>query len=489
MMNAIPFDAAFRALTGHDPFPWQHALYQRFVKSDVPETRRIPTGLGKTGVMPIWLISLANGSDGTDSPPLPRRLVYIVNRRTVVDQATDVVEKMRNRLLEPGRWPEHAGVLRELADRLRRLAASAGLPLAVSTLRGQLADNGEWRSDPARPAIILGTVDMIGSRLLFSGYRIGFRSRPLHAGFLGQDALLLHDEAHLEPAFQDLLTAIRKEQEDGRTPDRWPLRIMELTATSRGQDAPTGLTVEEQNPPEVVPDPPTKPIEVVWRRLRATKILALNAVPDEKQVVPEIVRRALRHKKTGRAILVFARTVKAVEDIRKGLIGKNKMPPDVVLPLTGTMRGKERDELVKHPVFQRFLPESSRDPKVTPADGPVYLVCTSAGEVGVDISADHLVCDLSTFESMAQRFGRVNRFGDRDDTRIDVVHPASFGKKGKIEEIDERRLKTLQLLKELNGDASPLALGRDLAAPPAPTRVPQHQRSSPRRTSSSTLGR
>ncbi|MEJ7639904.1 MAG: hypothetical protein WKF75_18525 [Singulisphaera sp.] len=35
---------------------------------------------------------------------------------------------------------------------------------------------------------------MIGSRLLFSGYRIGFRSRPLHAGFLGQDALLVHDE-------------------------------------------------------------------------------------------------------------------------------------------------------------------------------------------------------------------------------------------------------------------------------------------------------
>jgi hypothetical protein len=27
---------------------------------------------------------------------------------------------------------------------------------------------------------------------------------------------------------------------------------------------------------------------------------------------------------------------------------------------------------------------------------------------------------------MAQRFGRVNRFGLRDDTRIDIVHPTSF---------------------------------------------------------------
>jgi len=46
-------------------------------------------------------------------------------------------------------------------------------PLAISTLRGELADNREWQTDPARPAIIVGTVDMIGSRLLFSGYGAG----------------------------------------------------------------------------------------------------------------------------------------------------------------------------------------------------------------------------------------------------------------------------------------------------------------------------
>ena len=47
-----------------------------------------------------------------------------------------------------------------------------------------------------------------------------------------------------------------------------------------------------------------------------------------------------------------------------------------------------------------------------------------AGEVGVNISADHLVCDLTPFDSMAQRFGRVNRFGD-GDAQIDVVYCAS----------------------------------------------------------------
>jgi CRISPR-associated endonuclease/helicase Cas3 len=79
-----------------------------------------------------------------------------------------------------------------------------------------------------------------------------------------------------------------------------------------------------------------------------------------------------------------------------------------------------------------------------------------------------MVCDVSTFESMAQRFGRVNRYGNRPDTRIDVVHPNLFGKltKDKLEasELDKRRQKTLELLKRLpllgenRHDASPKAL-------------------------------
>ena len=480
MTDSIGFKSAFRALTDHDPFPWQEELYQRLLRDDERSSCDIPTGLGKTAVIPAWLIAIASASKEDGSPAIPRRLVYVVNRRTVVDQSTAVVEKMRKRLLEPDHadWAEHGDVLRGLCGRLRQLAATDDLPLAVSTLRGQLADNGEWRSDPARPAIILGTVDMIGSRLLFGGYGLGFKSRPLHAGFLGQDTLIVHDEAHLEPAFQELLVAIQQEQKDGRTPDHWPLRIMELTATSRGQEEPCGLTVEEKNPPDVVPDPPTTPTEVVWRRLKARKMLALTPVRDEKQVVAKMIELALAHKESGKAILVFARKVRAVEDIRKGLTGKHKMPERSVLPLNGTLRGLERDALVKKPVFQRFLPESNRDQDVSPAKGTVYLICTSAGEVGVDISADHLVCDLSTFESMAQRFGRVNRFGDWDDTRIDVVHPTSFGKKGKIEEIDQRRRKTLQLLEQLNGDASPAALAdrdqdaRLAAFAPTPTILP-----------------
>src|SRR5690606_7277704 len=90
----------------------------------------------------------------------------------------------------------HAKPLRDALDSMSSVPSEQ--PLAISTLRGQFADNGVWRRDPSRPGIIIGTVDMIGSRLLFSGYGCGFRSKPLHAGLLGQDVLLIHDEAHLE---------------------------------------------------------------------------------------------------------------------------------------------------------------------------------------------------------------------------------------------------------------------------------------------------
>ena len=173
-MESIVFDTTFAALTGNQPFPWQRALYERFVSNspdNIPASCNLPTGLGKTSVIAVWLIALANHSD-----KMPRRLVYVVNRRTVVDQTTDEVERYRRHLT--GEEGSNKKLLEELATRLLALSATADIPLAISTLRGQFADNREWSEDPSRPAVICGTVDMIGSRLPFSGYGIGRGRAP-----------------------------------------------------------------------------------------------------------------------------------------------------------------------------------------------------------------------------------------------------------------------------------------------------------------------
>jgi len=432
------FSSQFKTLTGNSPFPWQNKMYEHLLAGEWEAIHvcSLPTGLGKTSVIAVWLIALAHGA------PVPRRLVYIVNRRTVVDQTTFEVEKYR----EPGRLAK-AG----LDAALKALCAiplptEVESPLALSTLRGQFADNREWSADPCRPAVIVGTVDMIGSRLLFSGYGLGFRTRPLHAGFLGQDALIVHDEAHLEPAFQKLLTTIEREQQEGERSGQlpWPkLRVVKLTATTRGETKPFGLTPEDHDD------------EIVKQRVRARKKIELTSIDDEKkELVDQMAKLALAHEDEDRAVIVFARSVEVAYKVLA------KLPQDRCLALTGTMRGFERDnKLIKHQVFQRFLPASNSTPQNSEAPGTVYLVCTSAGEVGVNLSADDLVCDLSTFESMAQRFGRVNRFGLVNDTRIDIVHPSKFDEK---DEVDQRRQRTLALLESLNGNGSPKSLG-DLA--------------------------
>lgn len=412
----VKLNDAFKSLTGYDPFPWQRALYERFLSKrpdNIPSSCNLPTGLGKTSVIAIWLLARQINRS------LPRRLAYVVNRRTVVDQTTEEV------------------------TRYKRIRPD----LAVSTLRGEFLDNREWSTDPSREAVICGTVDMIGSRLLFSGYGIGFKSRPLHAGFLGQDTLIVHDEAHLEPAFQDLLIAIQSEQHSGRFPDRYPLRVMELTATSRGEGEVFGLTEEEKHADFERRDVP-EPLRVVWQRTHAKKTVRLHE--ESRELADELATLALTYEGSERAILVF---VRSVDDLGKTL---SMLPKDRTRQLTGTMRGFDRDRLLLDPIFARFLPQSSRPEDTLPAEGTVYLVCTSAGEVGVNISADHLVCDLSTFESMAQRFGRVNRFGLRDDTYIDIVHPAKFDDKDKL---TPARRKTLALLASLD-DASPAALSK-----------------------------
>src|SRR5579884_1473996 len=86
-MIPLEFRTQFERLTGRRPFPWQEDLYFRLESGNPPSGCDIPTGLGKTSVVALWLIALAN-----QSAKVPRRLVYVVNRRTVVDQTTAEVE-------------------------------------------------------------------------------------------------------------------------------------------------------------------------------------------------------------------------------------------------------------------------------------------------------------------------------------------------------------------------------------------------------------
>src|SRR5581483_7375621 len=245
------------------------------------------------------------------------------------------------------------------------------------------------------PAIIIGTVDMIGSRLLFSGYGVSRRMRPFHAGLLGQDTLLIHDEAHLSEPFGRLIRGIAEVQQAQKAPR--PVRVMELSATQRVQNATAAFTLTEEDKEDSVDE-----------RLHAVKRLHFEpGAENEDAAIAKVVELALRYKDEHKRVLVYVRRPRDARRIA--------------------------DELAKTTLFKGFR----SDPERPPPEATEYLVATSAGEVGVDLDADHLVCDLSTLDSMIQRFGRVNRLGGREAEIHVVEWPNKKSKKDKKKDEEE----------------------------------------------------
>ncbi len=380
------FSSDFRALNragaedGPEPLKWQIRLFEQLCANEVPRVCDLPTGMGKTSIIHLWLLALRH-QKRENKPRLPTRLVYVVDRRTVVDQATELAECIKSNL------------------------GGLGLPedwLSVSTLRGQLADNRDWAKDPSRPAIIIGTVDMIGSRLLFSGYRSSFKLRPLDAGLLGQDALLVLDEAHLSEPFERLLRAIDNEGKFQRD-QGLPVRVMCMSATA-GADAAGRFRLECT---DLEGSPESNPIV---QRYEAKKRLVIAPPMDKAKVEAGIIEAATALAKDNSRVVVFVQKPEVATKIEIAIGKKLKRFEKTVEVLTGTMRGLERDELLEKPVLKRFL-DGKEQPIGASGKQPAILVSTSAGEVGFDLNADHMVCDAAPLDSMIQRLGRVNRRG------------------------------------------------------------------------------
>lgn len=397
--------AALQLTGGHTPFPWQTRLLNAFLAGEQIKALDLPTGLGKTSTMAIWLVARACGA------AVPRRLVYVVDRRAVVDQATRVAEG-----------------LRELVAKDAALGRALGLganALSISTLRGQFVDNRLWMNAPELPAIIVGTVDMVGSRLLFEGYGTNRRIRPYQTGLMASDALVLLDEAHLAYPFLRLLQRIEmgddlRATDESLRPVVPGFRYIALSATANTRSSGVfALDKDDRAHP------------VVKQRLKASKQLSA-VIPSGEKLADVLAREAWALCDGGQQaarILVFSdkREVAraALEALRK-LARKTDVRTEL---LVGERRVFERNGVAANLEQMGFIPVVAGTPAV-----PSFVFATSAGEVGVDLDADHLVCDLVEHERMVQRFGRVNRRGEKRSSIRVVVDPKA------VDEIEEKRL-------------------------------------------------
>ncbi|MEZ5786475.1 MAG: type I-U CRISPR-associated helicase/endonuclease Cas3 [Xanthobacteraceae bacterium] len=426
------FAAFFQEVYGHGPFPWQERLLGEIVERSGkwPDLLDLPTGSGKTAAIDIAVFHLALEAGRGEARRAPVRIAFVVDRRLVVDDAFERTKKLESALAEPkGRATAH------VAERLKKLSGE-GPPLIARRLRGGIPREDDWARTPSQPTVLCSTVDQVGSRLLFRGYGVSDSMKPVHAGLIGSDCLILLDEAHLAEPFRQTLgwLKIYQGQSWRETNDAAPLAIARLSATP-GEGSQDSFSLGEAD----------KAHPVLKKRLNASKPARLVAPTKPKAITEEaadsddklwesgdkgLLRRAtaivkevrsafeyfkdIKHGVRAPAIgivvnrVVRARTVfkqlrkEFNDEIEGGAVGEPIL-------MIGPARPLDRDELTKN--LGPIRTQTCKEGQERILDKPLVIVATQCIEAGVDIDLDALITEAAPLDALRQRFGRLNRAG------------------------------------------------------------------------------
>lgn len=394
--GAISFKALYHDIHGRDPFGWQSALARRVMDGGWPEAISMPTASGKTSVLDVAVWHLACQARSGQNRTAAVRIAMVVDRRISVDDSYSHAKDIAKALSE-GRG---SGVAKAAGDALRSL--SSGDPLTVKRLRGGMPRDSGWNGSPSDPTIVLSTIDQVGSRLLFRGYGVSWKMRPVHAGLLGTDTLYILDEAHLSAPFMRLLQSTK----DMRDERGWGAqgRVVQMSATLRAGAS------------GAFPDPGQKPamIEGMGERMSKPKTAAMEVV-GRRRSPAALARHAKRIMGEGsmRRIGVVVNTVGAAREAFNSVRADAERLGYEARLLTGRSRPLCRDILTAR-ISESLRPDSdARTKSVT--------VSTQCIEAGADITFDALLTQAAPLDSLLQRFGRLNRIGNGDDSAAVIV--------------------------------------------------------------------
>ena len=437
------------------PYRWQLRLMSK-VASDGrwPERIVAPTASGKTCVIDIhvFLNAMAGLQEVAELPEglqdvrslhgLPRRLALTVNRRSLVDDQYDEARELQRRILSGEQSDGDDGdILRECRrglayrsggraeDRAPAMPRDDDGPLTtliVTELRGGMGgspEQREWRYYPQTCAVICTTPDMFGSRLLFRGYGTSAAMRPMEAGELAYDTVLVADEAHLSRQLLETARQIPRIEafsKDSIVRDSiTPLQVVETTATPTGNEgrrdhSGTSVSVEENDfaidtdlarrlstPKTVTVDlRATKKTELIGRLVDSCGQMILDRQSSDE---PDgIVGCVVNTVDTARQVF------KKLEAWRK----KQQIARPIV-SYVGPMRPHDKDRAAAF-LSSAFSGENGKET-------PCCIIGTQTLEVGVDADFTDLVTELAPAGALVQRAGRVNRRGLRASARIVVI--------------------------------------------------------------------
>lgn len=406
--DAPDFATFFAEVTGREPFEWQADLADQLIGGSIPDAIDIPTGFGKTSVIHCWAYALAMSSPTT---PLPRRLCFVVDRRLVVDFAHEEATRLSRILTDSS----GKVAVRTVAERLASLHLhKTEAPLAVVRMRGGLTWESRWLRRPDQAAVVVGTIDQFGSRLLFRGYGVGDGMRPIDAALVGTDAWLVIDEAHIAEALVKTAESVSTYQSLAGIENRvaHPLQVTRMSATLESAANGFQPDLERQSRSTRFPES----AKAARQRLNAQKPVSL--IELEKLATGSSKRRGALTQQLGKTLSeqaraidpaativgVIANTVATARAVHDELIRAGE---DSCL-LIGRCREYERAAILRH-YEGRLRAGSTRSGD----EGRLYLVATQTVEVGADFDLDAIVTECAPLPSLIQRFGRVNRLGSR----------------------------------------------------------------------------
>lgn len=422
------FDLFYRAINGRDAFPWQLRLARHVANTEKwPAEVGVPTGLGKTACLDIaiwWLASQADRAPSSRSTPT--RIWWVVNRRLLVDSTFEHADNIRAKLqasLGAEGATEAERTVAAVADRLRLLARRPGVPLEMTRPLEVIRLRGNVRTrtptDPAQPAIVLSTLPMYGSRLLFRGYGSTRKMRSIDAAMAGIDSLVLLDEAHLAPHLVSLCDALKECAPKERSVlqgARSRPRIVALTATGRVEDE-SRFELDERDYAH----------PIVRQRLAAPKPIRLRDC--EARYVGKTLANAMKdllaEAPTPATGLVFANTPKTAREAF-GQLKKLMSDSAEVLLLTGRIREREA-ERIRCRILHREDGMAAGSGVGGRRERHLIAVATQTLEVGADIDTEYLVTENCGVRALTQRLGRLNRLGRHPHAAGVYVHapPAS----------------------------------------------------------------
>ncbi len=390
------FNNFFKNATNFEPYDFQRKFA---CDIELPDIINIPTGLGKTECIIIgWLWRKTSEKKSQSNTNTPRRLIYSLPMRTLVEQVYDKVNG----------WIQKLDLQNEF--------------ILVKIIGGE-ADE-DWDVYPEKNVIMIGTQDMLLSRALNRGYGMSRFRWPVQFGLLNNDSLWVFDEIQLMgnaikttvqlDAFRTIFGVSKKTKTiwmSATTNKEW---LVTVDSSPVAEKRILGLS-------EV--DLDNKHISSL---IKANKKIQIREFEPDK--VNETAKEIIKSHKEGTRTFAIFNTVKKARDISNAI---ERMKPGVPIIL---IHSQFRDEDRKKRINLLLTEKSS------------IVVSTQVIEAGVDVSCRILFTELAPWHSLIQRFGRCNRYAEFDDAEITVLYENYDGSKHTKSEIKDSGVKVKSAL-------------------------------------------